>query len=501
MPLKNENRILAFDLGASSGRAIIGRLDENNRLKLEELCRFQNGGVSAAGSLYWDVLNIYKEILNALFLYGKKYGPNLESIGIDTWGVTFVLLDENNELIGPVHHYRDKRTVGMIEEMCKVVPKEEIFKQTGVQFMELNSSTQIFSMVRNKSSRLSIARTFLMLPDYFNFLFSGVKACEFSDATTTQLYNPLKKDWAFELIRALGLKSEWFLKVVPGGTILGNIDQDIAKETGLLKSIKIIAPLTHDTGSAYAAVPVEMDKYKDGEYAILSSGTWSLIGVELKEPLISDKALKYNYTNEGGINGSIRFLKNVTGLWLIQECKQLWDKAGLNLSWEDVEREASKEKAFSVFINPDDHAFMNPSNMIDEIKEFCKNSNQSIPSTVGQIARVIFESLALKYRQTIKNLEDIIGKKIKILYIIGGGSQNELLNQFTANALNIPVKAGPSEATAIGNILVQALALGKIKSVAELREIVKMSFEIKEYLPKDVDTWNKVYSKFKEISQ
>lgn len=484
--------IIGIDLGASNGRIIVGTLNANEKLNLDIIYRFENYGITTSNSLYWDILRIFSKIKKGLSLAARKY-KNILSLGFTTWGVDFVLLDENDELIGPIHHYRDKRTVGMIEEMCTVVSKEEIFNQTGIQFMELNSSTQIFSMIRNKSPRLRIVKTFLMLPDYFNFLLSGVKVSEFSDATTTQLYNPIKKDWAYDLIEKLGLKSEWFQKIVPGGTILGRIRNTIAEEVGLNKETKIIAPLTHDTGSAYAAVPVDMNEYKEGEFGILSSGTWSLLGVELNEPLISDKALRYNYTNEGGINGTIRFLKNITGMWLIQECKKLWDKDNLDLTWADIEIEAQKQEHFQFFINPDDHSFLNPSNMIQAIKDYCKDKSQNTPETIGQISRAIFESLAFKYREAIENLQDIIEKKIKILHIIGGGSQNALLNQFTANSLNIPVIAGPSEATAIGNILVQALALGKINDVSELRQIVKNSFPILEFKPENTKKWNDAY--------
>ncbi len=498
MKNKSEVRVLAFDLGASSGRAIVGSLNNEKKLILDEIYRFSNGGIQIGDSLYWDLLGLFQEIKNGIAAYVKKYGPHLDSIGLDTWGVDFVLLDQNNELLGPIHHYRDKRTIGMNEKMFKLVPKEEIFNQTGIQFMELNSSTQIFSMIKNKSPRLDITETFLMLPDYFNYLLSGKIVSEFSDATTSQLFNPTKGEWAYDLIKKLGLKSEWFREIVPGGTILGPIQEYIAKETGVKKATKIIAPLTHDTGSAYAAVPVDMNKYKEGEYGIISSGTWSLLGVELKEPLINEKALKYNYTNEGGINGTFRFLKNISGMWLIQECKKIWENKGIMLSWEKIEQEAKKEKSFQCFINPDAQDFLNPSNMVQAIKDYCTNTNQMVPESIGQISRTIFESLAFRYKQAIKNLEDIIEKKLKILHIIGGGSQNDLLNQFTANAVGIPVIAGPSEATAIGNILVQTLTLGEIRDILELRKIVKNSFHIKELSPVNISKWAEAYKNYLE---
>ncbi len=488
--------IIAFDLGASNVRVTVGTLEDNKTLKLDVVYRFKNYGVSIYDSLYWDILHILEKIKKGLRLCSEKYGCNsFSSLGVTTWGVDFVLLDENDEILAPIHHYRDSRTDGMLEKMFEVVPKKEIFEQTGVQFLQINGSTQIFSMVSNKSPRISITKTFLMLPDYFNFLLSGVKASEYSDATTSQLYNPVKKDWAYDLIKRLGLNSEWFCKIVQPGTILGNIQDYIAEDVGLNKNTKVIAPLTHDTGSAVAATPVDMKKYERGEWAYLSSGTWSLIGVELNEPLLNQNALEYNFINEGGIDGTIRFLKNLSGLWLIQECKRIWDKENKNLGWNDIKEEAKNAPPFRNFINVDDPAFLNPSNMISAIQEYCKAHGQEPPETVGEISLTIFESLAFRYKNVLEKLEEIIEKKIKILHIIGGGSQNELLNQFTANALNIPIEAGPSEATAIGNILVQALALGHIKNVAELRRIVKNSFPIKEFFPEEIEKWEQEYKK------
>ena len=490
--------VLAFDLGASSGRSIIGKL-QNNNLELETLYRFANRGIHLFDSFYWNILNLYQEIKTSLSLFAKKYGKNLNAIGIDSWGVDFVLLDENDKIIGLTHHYRDARTKGIIEKMTKVVPKEEIYSQTGIQFMSLNTSTQLFSMVLNKSSQLSIVKSILMIPDYLNYLLSGVKSTEYSIATTTQLYNPLKKKWADGLIKKLGLQPEWFCKLIEPGTILGTLQDYITDEVGLDKNIKVIAPLCHDTGSAIAAIPVDIDKYKNEEWAYLSSGTWSLLGMELKKPIISEKALKYNFANEGGIGGTIRFLKNITGLWLIEECKKIWDEENFNLSWEIIEKLTMDAEPFQFFIDPDDTTFLNPPNMIKAIQQFCKNQYNKFPKTIGEISRAIFESLALSYKHVLNILEDIIQKDIKILYIIGGGSQNSLLNQFTSNALNLVVNAGPIEAAAIGNILVQALALNKIDSVSELRKIVRSSFPIKEFLPKDTNTWEKAYDSYLKI--
>lgn len=494
-----DTKYLAVDFGASSGRAVVGTLTEEKKLSLEILYRFPNGGVAVGNSLYWNILLFFQEIKNALKLFVDKYRSGLVSMGLDTWGVDFVLLDNKDELIGFPHHYRDKRTDGIMEEMWKNISKEEIFKQTGIQFLELNSSVQLYSMLLNKSPKLSIAKTFLMLPDYLNFLLSGVKGSEFSISTTSQLYNPIKKDWARDLIKKLGLNPALFCKIYLGGKVLGNLRPEIAEETGVNKDVKIIAPLCHDTASAVAAVPVDLKEYEEGKWAYLSSGTWSLIGVELKNALITSKALKYNFTNEGGLNGTIRFLKNISGMWLIQECKNIWDKQGLCPTWNDIENFAREEKEFQFFIDPDDHLFMHRTNMIEAVKYYCKTHQGSNPETVGQISRTIFESLAFKYKQTIENLEDIIQKKIQILYIIGGGSSNNLLNQFTANVLNIPVKAGPTEATAIGNILVQALALGRVKDAFELRQIVRNSFPSSDFIPQETEKWKNAYITYRKI--
>ncbi len=499
MVSNNKFRVLAFDMGASSIRAITGLLDNNKKLELEVLHRFPNEGIEDGDSLCWDVLRIWQEMLNSMKLYVKKYGPELNSVALDTWGVDFALLDENDELIGKIHHYRDKRTDNIMDEMFKVVPKEEIFNQTGLQFMQVNTLVQLYAMIREKSPSFAMTKTFLMLPDYFNFLLSGKKSSEYSIATTSQLYNPRNKNWAKNMLKRFGLNPEWFLEIIQPGTILGKIKKELAVEIGLSHNTRVIAGACHDTASAIAAVPVNMTDYKPGEWAYLSSGTWSIIGVELEKPIINENVLKYNFTNEGGINNTIRFLKNITGLWLIQECKRVWDKNGSNLSWDDITQQAKNAQEFHNFIDPMDDSFMNPPNMVDAIKAYCRNHDQAPPEGVAQISRAIFESLAFKYKQLMENLEDLIDKKIKILHVIGGGSQNDLLNQFTASILNIPVVTGPIEATAIGNILIQALALNRIKDVSELRNIVQMSFPIKQFMSKDNEKWENAYKRYLEI--
>jgi rhamnulokinase len=492
------NRYLAFDFGASSVRAIVGIL-ENKYLKLNEVYRFPNKPIDILGSLYWNIIGLYDEVKKGIKKYVKIYGPDLDAIGIDTWGLDFVLLDKDDEPIGPFYCYRDKRIDGMLEQLTNEIPKKIIFKETGIQFMSVNASTQLYSIVKNKPNQLKLVETFLMIPDYINFLLSGKKFSEYSIATTSQLFNPTKNNWSEEIIARLGLKIDWFLPIISPGNVLGKIRQELAIETGVNLKTKIITPLCHDTGSAVAAVPVDMKEFNFGEWAYISSGTWSLMGVEIENPLINEEVLKYNFTNEGGFNGTIRLLKNITGLWLIQECKKIWDNKGLILNWQNIELDAKNSKPFKSFIDPNYESFINSKNMIEEIKIFCKKTNQKPPKKIGEFARTIFESLALKYKEVLDSLERITKTKIKILYIVGGGSENDLLNQFTANALNIPVIAGPCEATGIGNLLVQAIATGNVKNINELRQIVNNSFATKEYYPLNTKAWEQAYQRFLKI--
>jgi len=488
-------RFLAFDIGASSGRAIVGNL-KDNKLSLDEIYRFPNGGIKKGNSFLWNLLGIYNELIKGLKNYVIKYGNHVDGIGIDTWGVDFILLDKFNKPVGPSHHYRDARTKGMLKYMFEKVPKEEIFNETGIQFMELNSSTQLYSLIHNKSSQLTRSEIFLMIPDYLNYLLCGKKCSEYSIATTTQLFDPNTLDWSQKIIEKLGLNHKLFQKIMPSGTVLGKLKEDITQEVGLKKDTRLIVPACHDTGSAITAIPVDMRRYKRGEWAYLSSGTWSLLGVEINKPIINAKSLEFNFTNEGGVENTIRFLKNVTGLWIIQECKKEWENRGLDHNWEHIISSAEGAKPFQSFINPDDSLFVNPPDMIKAIQIYCEKSNQIPPKTIGDISRVIFESLAFKYKQVIELMEKITDKKVEILYIIGGGSSNQLLNQFTANSLNIPIKAGPVEATAIGNILMQAKAVGLVNHLDELRNIVIQSFPISDYYPEDDKNWKNAYEKY-----
>ena len=477
----------AIDLGAESGRATWAAFD-GRTLRLEEAYRFPNGPVQVLDSLYWDPLRLFAEIKHGLEACARLSSRAISGIGLDTWGVDFALLGRDDELLGNPFHYRDRRTAGMMEQAFRRVPKEEIFEQTGIQFMPINSLYMLLSM--SESSALEAAQTFLMIPDLFNFWLSGHKACEFTDATTTQLYDQRAGDWARSLIDKLGLPGRIFLPVTQPWAVLGPILPSVAEEVGL-DAAPIIAPACHDTGSAVAAVPAQVK-----DYAYISSGTWSLVGVEIDAPVITPQSLAYNFTNEGGVSGSVRFLKNVMGLWLIQECRREWAQAGEEFTYTDLIDMAEKAAPFRSFVDPDAEVFLRPGEMAKRLRNFCLKTGQSVPEDRGALVRCIFESLALKYRVVVEQIEAMLGRRLEVIHVVGGGSQNRLLCQFTADATGRPVVAGPIEATAIGNALVQAMALGHLASLTDVREVVRNSFELIVYEPGSVGEWDEAYSRF-----
>ncbi|MBC7235950.1 MAG: rhamnulokinase [Chloroflexi bacterium] len=483
---------LAFDLGAESGRAVVGLLGDKG-LALSTLHRFPNGPVRVFEHLYWDVLRLFGEIKNALGMYRLEYGPTLGGIGVDTWGVDLALLGRDDQLLGNPHHYRDPRTVGMLKEAFRLVPREEIFQYTGIQFMEINSLYQLLAMKRRGDPALEQAKALLMMPDLFNFWLTGIKACEFSDATTTQFYDPRARDWARPLLAKLGLPTHFLQEIVPPGTVLGTLHPSVAEETGL-DSVPVIAPACHDTGSAVAAVPA-----RGRDFAYISSGTWSLMGVEIPEPVISAESLAFNFTNEGGVCGTFRLLKNIMGLWLVQECRRAWAHEGDELSYDEITALAAKATPFGPLIEPDSVEFLRPGDMPRRIQDFCRRTGQRVPETKGEIARCALESLALKYRWALEKLEKMLGRRLEVIHVVGGGSQNRLLCQLTADATGRPVVGGPVEATAIGNILMQILAQGQIASLAEGRELVRRSFETIDYEPTSPKAWDEAYERFIEL--
>ena len=485
-------RFLAFDLGAESGRGVLGHFD-GERLTLEELHRFPNGGIRVLDSLHWDVLRLWNEIKATLSICSQR-NIGLSGIGIDTWGVDFALLGRSDVLLGFPYHYRDSRTDGMLEEAFRRLPRATLFERSGCQFLQINTLYQLLSMVVQQSPLLEIAETFLMIPDLFNFWLTGRKVCEFTDATTTQFYDPRRQQWSTEICTALGLRSDILPEIVQPGTQLDTLRSSVAAETGL-PEIPVIAPACHDTGSAVAAVPAAGERW-----AYISSGTWSLMGIEVPEPIVTEQALALNFTNEGGVEHTFRFLKNIMGLWLVQECRRTWAQAGNELSYSQMVQLAEDAAPFSAFVDPDDDSFLAPGNMPSRIIDYCKRTGQLPPSNEGEILRCALESLALKYRWVLKQLEAVRGHAIDVIHIVGGGAQNQILCQFTADATGTPVIAGPTEATAIGNIVVQAMACGLIGSIADAREIIRRSFNAITYLPQDSQDWNQAYERFLELT-
>lgn len=487
-------KVLAFDYGASSGRAILGEFD-GKKITLTELHRFNSDPVMMNETFTWDFLRLFFELKQGIVKTYNAGHKDIASIGIDTWGVDFGLLSKEGELLGNPVHYRDNRTDGMIELACTRSSEKEIFDTTGIAFQKFNTLYQLLAMKESNSILLENADTLLFVPDLFNYFLTGKKYCEYTITSTSQLYDPVKGEWAKDLIKKVipGFNTDILPEVIPAGTNIGNLTDNICNELGV-KPVPVIAVAEHDTGSAVVSVP-----FYDTKSAYLSSGTWSLLGLELDKPIINDKMRELNYTNEGGINNNVRLLKNIMGLWIIQECKRHWEKLGDTVSFGGLAEEASKAPAFASIIDVDDARFFEPYNMPIKIQEYCKETNQPVPETKGEITRCITESLALKYRQAIEGLEEIVGYEIPALHIVGGGCQNKLLNQFTANAIKRPVYAGPVEATALGNIATQLISLGAVSSLEEAREVIRNSFDIEEYLPADAEAWEAAYQRLLKL--
>ena len=484
---------LAFDLGAESGRAVLGTLS-GSHLSLEEKHRFANPTGRINGHLHWNLLSQWEELKTGLRIAGHDQ-PLLHGIGVDTWGVDFGLVAEDGSILGNPFHYRDNRTDGMMARAFGRVPREKMFEATGIQFMEINSLFQLLAMKDTSPSLLQCAQTLLFVPDLFNYLFTGVRKSEFSITSTSQMYDPRKKGWATEMLAALELPTQIFPQIVPSGTVLGSLRQDVCNECSV-GPVPVIAPACHDTGSAVAAVPAEGDNW-----CYISSGTWSLMGVELDQPVINAKALKYNYTNEGGVGGTIRFLKNIAGLWLIQELRRHWKREGHDHTYGELTEMAARARPLEYIIDPTYKPFLSPDNMPPKVEQFCHETKQHVPNSRGEYVRACLEGLALTYRKTLDGLEDVLGRKIAVIHIVGGGSQNNLLNQMTADACGRPVVAGPIEATAIGNILVQAMATGEIKSLSDARAVVRSSFDVKRFEPQNAKQWEQAYQRYREIAK
>jgi rhamnulokinase len=483
-----DKKLLAFDLGAESGRGVLGLFD-GRRLRLEVVHRFPNGPVRTLDTLHWDVLRLHGEMLATLRRCAAEHG-GLDSLGVDTWGVDFALLGRGNTLLGNPRHYRDPHTEGVMEEAFARVPRQEVFRQTGLQFMRFNTLFQLLALQRDRSPLIDVAETLLFMPDLFHFFFTGVKVNEFTDASTSQMYDPTARGWAYGLVQAFGLPANVLGTIVPPGTVLGPLRAAVAAETGL-QPVPVVAPASHDTGAAVAAVPAS-----GASWAYISSGTWSLMGAELPAPLIDEKVQQFNFTNEGGVGGTIRFLKNIMGLWLVQECRRAWERAGRTYSYADLMQLAAAAPPFVSLVDPDDPSFILPPSMPAALADFCRRTGQPAPTEPGAVVRCALESLALRYRWVLDRLEELLGRRLDVIHVVGGGCQNTLLCQLTADACNRPVHAGPVEATAIGNVLVQALGLRLLGSLAEGREVVRQSFEMATYQPQDPATWEGQYRRF-----
>jgi len=488
---------LAVDIGASSGRHLIGRFD-GERLTLQEVHRFANGGVEMAGTVYWDLPGLWASVREGMAAAAQAAPGEIASVGVDTWGVDFGLLDRDDRLLGNPVTYRDDRTVGVMERALQVVPREEIFRHTGLQFMQINTLFQLAAMKFADSPQLDIAESLLMVPDLFHWLLTGRKCNEMTEASTSQLYNPVSGDWAFELIEQFGLPSRVFQDIAQPGTELGALRPEVAQQTGL-GSTKVVLPGSHDTASAVMAVPAESEANAAPDWCYISLGTWALMGIESPRPVITDDVLQHAFTNEGGVGGTTRLLKNITGLWLVQQCREAWNRAGRSWDWEDLNRLSASATPRSSLVNPDAPDFMAPDDMPAAIREYCRKTGQTVPEDEGAVLRAALDSIALKFRQVLASCEQLAGRRIETIHIVGGGTLNKQLCQAAADACGRRVVAGPVEATAIGNVMVQAVADGLIADIRQARDVVRRSFPVDEYQPRDTPAWDEASTRFQQL--
>jgi rhamnulokinase len=484
---------VAVDLGASSGRLLVGQWD-GHRFSLDELHRFSNGGVSVLGTLYWDVLRIWSEIEHGLAKYQARFGQAPAGISVDAWGVDFALIDSQGRLIGNPVHYRDGRTGGMKDLVLSRIPARELYRETSVQTLEINTLFQLYSMVQSASPLLAQAQTLLMIPDLFHYFLCGEMGVEYSEATTTQMYSPATGDWARGLLAKLEIPAHILPRILQPGTVLGNVRSEIYRRASFESTFPVILGASHDTASAVAAIP-----NLDGESVFLSSGTWSLMGVEVDAPVNSEEAFALNFTNEGGVDGSILLLKNVTGLWLLQECQRQWSREGRQPGWDDIMELARTATPFRSILNPDDACFVLPANMPEAIRSYCRRTGQPVPETVGELARSCLESLCFRYRSVLEQLRRITGRRLQVIRVVGGGSQNALLCQWTADACECDVVTGPVEASALGNVMMQAVATGHLPGVKAGRDAIAASVTCVQYAPGAIQPWQETYLRFRQL--
>lgn len=488
--MKNK-KFLAVDLGASSGRTIIGSL-EDEKLNQRELTRFQNPIIEVSGHYYWDIYALYNEIVKALKIVAHEK-IEIASIGIDTWGVDFGFVGKDGELLRQPYSYRDTHTVGAPEKFFQRMPKEKVYDLTGIQIMNFNSLYQLDTIHQAKTPIWNAIEKVVFIPDLLAYMLTGNIVTEYTIASTSQMLNPRTKQFDPDLMQAVGLRADQFGEIVFPGTTIGVLNEDVRRQTGL-GEIPVVAVAGHDTGAAVAAVPAE-----GKQFAYLSSGTWSLMGIEVDEPIINDRSYTLNFTNEGGVDGTVRFLKNICGMWLLESCRREWSVAGHDWDYPTLIAKAQQAEPFACLINPDFAGFSNPVSMVEAIQAYCKQTGQKVPQTEGELTRCIFESLALRYKQVFGFLESFVPEPIKKLHVIGGGSQNKVLNQYTANALGVEVIAGPVEATAIGNIFLQARASKLVDSLSAMRALIRKSIGLQYFDPQDVDVWANAYNSYLKI--
>ena len=489
--MKNKS-FLAFDLGATSGRSILGTI-EHGRLQMKELTRFPNQILQIGNHFHWNIYSLF-EHLKAGLIAAKKEGVEITSIGIDTWGVDFALIAEDGSILGAPYAYRDPHTVGAPEKYFEIVPREKVYDLTGIQVMNFNSLYQLFALKQADNSLLKATKEILFMPDALAYMLTGNKVVEYTIASTSQILNPRTKQFEAELLEKAGVSPSILGKIVMPGHEIGTLRDDLAEESELGK-VKVVAVAGHDTGAAVAAVPAS-----NANFAYLSSGTWSLMGIEVKDAIINEETFALNFTNEGGVEGTTRFLKNITGMWLLEQCLKEWKKEGITYAYEKLVQMADTVPAFQSMLDTDHPSFANPLSMTAAIVEYCEATGQTVPSNHAEFVRCIFESLSLKYKYVINILNKLAPFPIEKLHVIGGGSKNPLLNQWTANSIGIPVVAGPSEATAIGNIMIQAKAAGCVDSLQEMRQIIGESVLLDEFLPQNSEVWAEAYNKFVSVT-
>lgn len=490
--MKNTS-FLAFDIGATSGRSILGSLD-NGRLNMKELTRFPNQILQVGDHFHWNIYSLF-EHLKAGLAAAKAEGVEITSIGIDTWGVDFALLADDGTILGAPYAYRDPHTVGAPEKYFGIVPRSTVYDLTGIQVMNFNSLYQLFALSQSGNSLLKATKEILFMPDALAYMLTGQKVVEYTIASTSQILNPRTGKFESMLLEKAGVSPSILGDIVMPGHVIGTLTDNLADESELGK-VKVVAVAGHDTASAVAAVPATNERF-----AYLSSGTWSLMGIEVKDAIINEETSALNFTNEGGVEGTTRFLKNITGMWLLEQCLKEWKKEGITYAYEKLVQMADTVPAFRSMVDTDHASFANPPSMTGAIVDYCHATGQSAPSTHAEFVRCIFESLSLKYRYVLELLKKLAPFEIEKLHVIGGGSKNPLLNQWTANAIGIPVIAGPSEATAIGNIMIQAKAAGCVDSLQEMRGIIRQSIQLDEFLPQSPEVWSEAYQKFLKVTK